>query len=366
MSHSRTSQRETKTCRSSLLRLVAAWLLLGVSVYVPAYGDQNDDEVLYIGDVGDDTVKTIDAKTGKLVGTFVESGSGGLSGPMGLIFRGGRLLVVNQNFGADNGEILRYNRRTGDFVDPLVASDDPNAPYAPRGMVRAPYGDTLYVADVGTQDDDCRNQGRIARYRGSNGQYLGDLDRSGFGAAFHPRGLVLGPDGLLYVSAIGCPLPEDPLFAPLTGYILRFNPGTGRFLNVFASDLTVTSLHRPEGLVFDEHGDIWVASFRADAADSDKILKLDGKTGKLRSVTPAGTADEQRRQACLRPGNPVRSGRGSLYPDQRRGWQRRGGGAPLRHTPQEPLLQGHCAGRRDPDRALLSDLRAHQSVDARV
>lgn len=328
MSHSRTSQRETKTCRSSLLRLVAAWLLLGVSVYVPAYGDQNDDEVLYIGDVGDDTVKTIDAKTGKLVGTFVESGSGGLSGPMGLIFRGGRLLVVNQNFGADNGEILRYNRRTGDFVDPLVASDDPNAPYAPRGMVRAPYGDTLYVADVGTQDDDCRNQGRIARYRGSNGQYLGDLDRSGFGAAFHPRGLVLGPDGLLYVSAIGCPLPEDPLFAPLTGYILRFNPGTGRFLNVFASDLTVTSLHRPEGLVFDEHGDIWVASFRADAADSDKILKLDGKTGKLRSVLPLAppTSSGGKRayaQAILfGPGGdlfiPISGGDGSVAGEVRR------------------------------------------------
>ncbi len=286
MNDTRTCTRKSGTARRPLLPLAAACLLFGLSVCAQAGVDQNHDEVLYIGDVGDDTVRGFDSKTGAFLGDFVQSGSGGLSGPMGLIFRGGKLLVSNQNFGLDNGEVLRFDRRTGDFVNALVPAVDPNAPYAPRGLVRAPHGNAIYVADIGTQGDDCSNQGRVAGYRASNGQYLGDLDRSGFAADFHPRGLVVGPDGLLYVSAIGCPIPPDSLFDPLAGYVLRFDPRTGKFVDVFASNATIPDLHRPEGLVFDEHGDLWVTSFRADADDNDKILKLSGKTGELKRVLP--------------------------------------------------------------------------------
>lgn len=268
----------------------AACLLLGMSALGAAEGGQDADVTLYIGDVGDDTVKAFDGKTGEFLGDLVTAGSGGLSGPMGLIFKGGKLLLANQNFGFDNGEVLLYQRRSGDFVDALVASTDPDAPYAPRGIVRSPYGNQLYVADVGTQGDDCSSEGRVARYRLSNGNYLGDFDREGFEAPFHPRGLVMGPDGLLYVSSIGCPIPPDPLFDPLAGYVLRFDPRTGAFVDVFASTATVPDLHRPEGLVFDERGNLWVTSFRADADDNDKILELSGpdqrNPGTLKRVLP--------------------------------------------------------------------------------
>lgn len=276
MNDTRIKRSDAGTRWMRALPLAGACLLLGLSLAAQAHGGRDAEPVLYIGDVGDDTVKAFDGKTGAFLGDFVSSGSGGLSGPMGLIFWGGKLLLSNQNFNFDNGEILRYERRTGDFVDALVPSTDPNALYAPRGIVRSPFGNQLYVADVGTQGDDCTNEGRVARYRLSNGKFLGDFERDGFDAPFHPRGLVLGPDGLLYVSSIGCPIPPDPAFDPLAGYVLRFDPRTGEFVDVFASTATIPDLHRPEGLVFDERGNLWVTSFRADADDNDKILELSG------------------------------------------------------------------------------------------
>lgn len=237
---------------------------------------------LFISDDGDNTVKEFDANTGQFLGNFVAPAADGLGGPMGLIFYGGRLQLVNQNVNSTaNGEIMRFDERTGAFIDKLVPGSSPDAPYAPRGLIRGTVGpaNTLYVADLGTVGTVCTNQGRIARYNASNGTYLGDLDRRGFSFSLFPRGVVFGPDGLLYVSVIGCPIPTDPLFDPLAGYVIRFNAHTGQFVDVFASTNSVPDLHRPEGLAFDQNGDLWVASFRANANDSDRILKLDGRTG---------------------------------------------------------------------------------------
>lgn len=117
------------------------------------------------------------------------------------------------------------------------------------------------------------------------GAFRADMHRRRFTPEFHPRGVVFGPDGLLYVTAVGCLDTTDPLFDPLTspliGFVLRFNPYSNQFIDVFASNASIADLHRPEGLVFDRAGNLWVTSFRASASDSDKILKLDGRTGRL-------------------------------------------------------------------------------------
>ncbi|MFM0032367.1 hypothetical protein PQR70_39805 [Paraburkholderia madseniana] len=62
---------------------------------------------------------------------------------------------------------------------------------------------------------------------------------------------------------------------------MRFDARTKAFVDMFASNTSVPDLHRPEGLVFDSAGNLWVTSFRAASSDSDKILKLDGRTGVL-------------------------------------------------------------------------------------
>ncbi|NJD07081.1 MAG: hypothetical protein FIA97_11380 [Methylococcaceae bacterium] len=231
---------------------------------------------LYITDGGDDTVKRFNADTGAYQGTFVGPGSGGVNGPRGLIFTQGRLVVANQNVDqAFAGEILNYRQTNGGFLGalvpcnpPLGRSCDANAPFAPRGLIRG--GDnTVYVAD--------HDGGRVASYDSGSGAFLGNLDTTGFSGNFFPRGIVRGPDGLLYVSVTGL-LAGDPL----AGYVLRFNPRTGKFKDVFASHLAggcAAFLHRPEGLVFGPDRRLYVTTFRADADDTDKVLILDGRTG---------------------------------------------------------------------------------------
>lgn len=63
-----------------------------------------------------------DAATGAYKGTLFSSGSGGLNGPRGLIFRNdGQLLLVDQNVLEPNpGEVLRYNGITSGFLGDLV------------------------------------------------------------------------------------------------------------------------------------------------------------------------------------------------------------------------------------------------------
>jgi sugar lactone lactonase YvrE len=281
-------------CRAALRYILLVVGLGAWSVAQTAIAD-----TVFIGDVGDNSVKSFDTTSGGFSGTFVAPKSAGLKGPMGMIFTDGQLVLVNQNSAGGSsgqrGEILRFDGTTGTFIGKLVASSDRDAPFAPQGLVRGGPDNAYYVADFGDQSKKCTNEGNVKAYDNA-GAFLGNLDRHVFTAEFHPRGVVYGPDGLLYVSAVGCLDPTDALYAPLTGYILRFNASTKQFVDVFASNATVPSLHRPEGLVFDSKGNLWVTSFRdnADSNDTDKILKLDGKTGRLLDTLPLWTSGSSR------------------------------------------------------------------------
>jgi DNA-binding beta-propeller fold protein YncE len=112
-----------------------------------------------------------------------------------------------------------------------------------------------------------------------------------FSVEFHPRGVVIGPDGLLYVS-------NAPTLGGLHGQILRFDPlrldagGSVAFKDVFISDVAVmpspialsppsnqSSFNRPDGLVFGPDGNLYVTSFRSQedgVLDNDKILIFAG------------------------------------------------------------------------------------------
>lgn len=229
-------------------------------------------DLLYIGDTSDDTIKRFDAITGRFLGTFVASGSGGLHGPRGIIFNHkGNLLVSNQNVDQpQNGNVLKYSGQTGMFLGELISSVQEGASFAPRGIVLS-NNNILYVADIQSPDDPPQ-PGELRAYNGTTGKFLGNFNHSGFNGPFFPRSVVIGPDGLLYVSVF------NP-FDPLNGWVLQFNPVTKEFIKVFVEGNVVNNLHRPEGLVFGPDGNLYVTSFRADENDTDKILIFDGKTG---------------------------------------------------------------------------------------
>ena len=225
-------------------------------------------QALFVGDGQNDTVEAVDAGSGKHLGTFVHSsidtGTYKIVGPRGIIFAGNVMLVVNQNVNQPfPGEILKFDADTGAFIGALVPSSDPHAPFAPRGIVAGPDG-TIYVADAGNFDN--VHPGRVERFD-AQGNFLGQLNPSGFGAGFFPRGLVFGPDGYLYVSVTGNLAAGDRG----SGYILRFNPLTGAFVDVVVSQSQ--GLHRPEGLVFGPNGHLYVTSFLF-GADKDAILRF--------------------------------------------------------------------------------------------
>jgi hypothetical protein len=238
---------------------------------------------LYIGDGGDNTVKQFDAG-GAFIGQFVQSTNPNLTGPRGLIFVNGNppnLLLVNQNVNTSkSGDIFRYNGDTGAFIDAIVSHNNEDAPFAPRGTVL--WNGILFVASV--VSDQQNNPGSVLAYNATSGALVGTLTPDAtFNHPFHPRGVVIGPDGLLYVSNVpNLPAPDG---TGLGGQVLRFDPvdpGTKAFIDVFIDDGGgVGHLNRPEGLVFDPNGNLYVTSFPANARDNDKILVFNGTNGAL-------------------------------------------------------------------------------------
>jgi DNA-binding beta-propeller fold protein YncE len=277
---------------NNLIQLTALiGIVLGLMVFTVRADALHQADSLYIGDGGDDSVKRFNARTGTYLGPLVSSQSNGLLGPMGLLSKGKELLVVNQNLEQPfNGEVLRFNRSTGEFNGALVPCRDdlnrpcdPDSPFAPRGLIKGQRS-TLFVADLLGPSFDFQTQGSIKQYDFNTGQFVRNLDISGFTRDFFPRGVVIGPDDKLYVSVVGVLDPSLSDFDPLAGYILRFNPKTGKFIDVFASYQPASEdcskhFHRPEGLSFGSDGKLYVTSFRADPTDTDKILVF-SKRGK--------------------------------------------------------------------------------------
>jgi hypothetical protein len=235
-------------------------------------------DILYVGDESDNTVKSFSAQNGASLdgpkGAFVTRNSGSLRGPMGLLIAGTELIVINQDVNQPvNGEISQYQLKNGSFAGAWIPKSDPNAPFAPRGA--ALKNGVLYVANF--IEDNSGAPGEILAFAG-NGDFLGELTLpAGFTTQFRPRGVVVGPDGLLYVSNV-------PTFPPANGgQVLRFDPTTLQFKDVFIDDpnnpVVPGHLNRPEGLVFGPDGNLYITSFRATSGDTDSIRIYNGATG---------------------------------------------------------------------------------------
>jgi glucose/arabinose dehydrogenase len=247
---------------SGFLTFVAAATLVAASATQPARAD-----VLYIGDAGDNKVKRFEVgATGTLDAGFSASG---LLGPRGMVVDGNRLLVVNQNVNTKlSGAVLAFDiAANGASLGPVVAETDKDAPFAPRGLVLGSTSDDLFVGNFTTASG--KSHGSLLRFDANNGALLASDPAKGFkNHDFHPRGVVFGPDDMLYVAS-----PMN-LQTGLGGAVLRFN-ADGTFADVFVNDENDAAafghLNRPEGLVFGPDGNLYVTSFRAAPGDVDGI-----------------------------------------------------------------------------------------------
>lgn len=135
--------------------------------------------------------------------------------------------------------------------------------------VQGAGGSNLYVADT--------SKNQVLRYDGTTGQFVATIAEFFYPAPKEPRpyvlsrpsGLALGSDGLLYVSSAG------------TKQILRFNPRTNTFVDVFIAPggpyptpgngrYDVVS---PSDLLFGPNGNLYVLN------EFGRIQRFDGRTG---------------------------------------------------------------------------------------
>jgi DNA-binding beta-propeller fold protein YncE len=110
----------------------------------------------------------------------------------------------------------------------------------------------------------------------TNGNFLGNFTTPGSGGLRAPDTLTFGPDGNLYVSSGGSS--DLNLFSslyPQDSAVLRFSP-RGNFLGVAASGAGLT---RPYGNAFGSDGSLFVSSFR-----TNQILRFDPNTGDFLGV----------------------------------------------------------------------------------
>ncbi|MFP3563789.1 hypothetical protein [Paraburkholderia sp. SIMBA_030] len=274
-----------KNRAAQFMSTVVVVLAAHLAPSAPTFAQTPDS--LYVADVGGNTVKRFGLQ-GQSLGTFVKSTSG-LRGPRGLVFnQDGDLILSDQNVQtSSNSDILEYDN-TGQLLRRLVPHSDANAPVASRGVIlwrdAKTKQDFMFVADFTTEPQANKQPtpGRLLKYTADGtfaGSFVPDFT---FGtcatsttqttpAEFHPRAIVLGSDGLLYISNYPC------LISGLRGQVLRFNPRTGHFVDTFVDSLN--DLNRPEGLVFGPDGNLYITSFRAQAGDTDKILVFQGPTG---------------------------------------------------------------------------------------
>lgn len=236
-------------------------------------------------------------------GTFIPRGTN-LFYATGLTLGTNRFLYVATDIG---GEVLRFDRRTGAFVDKFGSINAGSGPS--RALFDLQFGPdgSLYATDIFFG---------VERFSGTNGAALGAFVSKASGGLGEPTAVVFTPDGnyllvagdlnsaiLRYRSSDGAFVDQfvptgsggligaaDIAFGPDGNLyaanwsgdsILRFSGNDGSFLGSFASG---NGLSQPFGLAFSPNGDLYVSS-----AGNDRIYVFAGANGQfLRSFAATG------------------------------------------------------------------------------
>lgn len=165
--------------------------LLGVMITL-SISPQKALATLLVGNTTGNNVVLFDETTGAFLGDFITSGSGGLVSPDDLTFGPDGNLYISSGTNT-SGNVLRFNGRTGEFIDVFTQGGNLFRPY---GVAFGP-DNKLYVSSF--------RRDQILRFNATTGAFL-DVFASGNdtpNGLNGPDDLLFGPDGKLYVTTQG-------------------------------------------------------------------------------------------------------------------------------------------------------------------
>ena len=172
--------------------------IVALAALLTSCGGTSDEPVvppapLLVGNTRASNVVVIDRQTGAYVKDFIPTGSGGLKDPDDLTFGPDGNLYVSSGSNTD-GQILRYDGKTGAFMGVFAQSSSMKRPY---GNAFGPDGH-LYVASFRSDE--------ILQFNGQTGAFMSVFAKgngSAAGLLNGPNDLMFGPDGKLYVTTQG-------------------------------------------------------------------------------------------------------------------------------------------------------------------
>jgi hypothetical protein len=191
----------------------------------------------------------LDPETGRTKDNFLDGVLDGASVLVDLLFTEGGDILTLDNV---TGKILRYDGETGSYVGELASLGSVGMS-SPKYMEYGPNGE-IHVVGNGAAGN------TIQRVDAQTGELLGSLITPGAGGLAAGQGLVFH-EGHLYVSD------------GATNRVLRYDANTGAFVDTFVQS-GAGGLSNPHSLRFGPDGHLYVAS-RGD----NSVKRYDGQTG---------------------------------------------------------------------------------------
>jgi DNA-binding beta-propeller fold protein YncE len=179
--------------------------------------------------------------------------------------------LLVSGFGSD--AVGRYSITDGTFL----GARSGGTLDGPQGVIMGPDG-RLYVANEGLD--------RVDRYHPRTLEFIDVFVPTASGGLDGPTGLAFGPDGNLYVASFE------------TSSILRFNGLSGEFIDVFVPSGSGTLSGPDVGIIFGPDGNLYVPSFF-----NNRIIRYNGTTGALIGTFVSGLPSQlsQPRVIIFRP-----------------------------------------------------------------